>query len=104
MKYPLTESEIKHLPFTSKDSFATNSQEEQLLFAKFGSEAIYSRGVGYSWRFQDDNDIVNETHLKATFIDYSFVENLDIHKGTATFQGKGIKYDKRYDCWVYLNN
>jgi hypothetical protein len=103
-KYPLTEAETKHLPFTSKDSFATNSQGEQLLFAKFGTEAIYSRGVGYSWRFQDDNKIIDKSHLQATFIDFGHVENLNVFKGTATFQGKEIKYDKRYNHWVYLNN
>ena len=96
-KLPLTEAEIKHLPFTSKDSFATNSQGERLLFASFGTEAIYSRGVGRSWRFQDDNEIVDESHLQATFVDYGEVENLNVFLGTATFRNKEIKYDKKYD-------
>jgi hypothetical protein len=39
-----------------------------------------------------------------TFVNYALVNNLDIKQGTATFQGKEVKYDKRYDHWVYLNN
>jgi hypothetical protein len=62
-KYLLTEAKTKHLPFTSKDSFATTSQGERLLFAQFGTEPIYSRGVGHSWRFHDNNEIIDESHL-----------------------------------------
>jgi len=47
---------------------------------------------------------VEESHFKASFVDYRLVKNLDYHTGTAEFQGKEIKYDKRNYCWVYLNN
>jgi hypothetical protein len=46
-KYNLTEQETTHLPYTSKESFATNIRGKQILFAKFGNEANYSRGVGH---------------------------------------------------------
>jgi hypothetical protein len=38
------------------------------------------------------------------FVDYGLVDNLDPFTGTAEFQGKEIKYDKRTNHWVYLNN
>ena len=65
---------------------------------------IYSRGVGHSWKFKEDQEIVGEETFKAAFIDYKLVENLDHLIGTAEFQGKEIKYDKKGNHWVYLNN
>ena len=46
-KLELTEPETHYLTFTTKESFATNIRGEQILFAKFGNKAIYSRGVGH---------------------------------------------------------
>jgi hypothetical protein len=92
------------LAYTTKESFATNIKYEQILFARFGNEAIYSRGVGHTWKFEEDREIVGEAIFKATFVNYRLVDNLDYLTGTAKFQGKEIKYDKRNNCWVYLNN
>jgi hypothetical protein len=103
-KYDLTEQETCHLAYMTKESFATNIKGEQILFARFGDEAIYLRGVGHTWKFEEDREIINEVHFKATFIDYGLVDNLDYLRGTADFQGKEIKYDKRNNHWVYLNN
>jgi hypothetical protein len=104
MKLELTEPETHHLPYTTKESFAANIQGEQILFAKFGSEAIYSRGVGHTWKFKDGRETIEEAHFKASFVDYGLVNNLDYHTGTAEFWGKEIKYDKRNHYWTYLNN
>jgi len=103
-KYDLTAQELTHLPYTSKESFATNVRGDRILFAKFGSEAIYSRGVGHSWKYEDGRETVEETHFKASFVDYGLVSNLDYLTGTAEFRGKEIKYDKRNNRWLYLNN
>jgi hypothetical protein len=104
MKLKLTESETRHLTYTTKESFATNVRGERILFAKFGNEAIYSRGVGHSWKFEEDREIVREELFKASFVDYKLVDNLDHLTETAEFRGEEIKYDKRINCWVYLNN
>jgi len=104
MKLELTEPETCHLTFTTKESFATNIRGEQILFANFGSKAIYSRGVEHSWKFEEDQEIVREETFKAAFVDYKLVKNLDHLAGIAEFQGKEIKYDKKNNCWVYLNN
>jgi hypothetical protein len=40
-KYDLTETERTYLPYTTRDSFATNIRGDQILFARFGNEAIY---------------------------------------------------------------
>jgi len=103
-KFELTEPETRHLPYTSTESFATNIQGSQILFAKFGSEAIYSRGVGHMWKYEDGRETVEETHFKASFVDHEQVDKLDFHKGTAKFRGKEIKYDRKNYCWTYLNN
>jgi hypothetical protein len=71
---------------------------------KFGSEAIYSRGVGNNWKYKDGRETVDELHLRASFVDYTLVNNLDCFTGTAEFRGKEIKYDKRNHHWLYLNN
>jgi hypothetical protein len=103
-KLELTEPETHHLLYTTKESFAANIRGEWILFAKFGSEAIYSRGVGHTWKFEDGRETVEEVHFKASFVDYGLVNNLDYHTGTAEFQGKEIKYNKKNHCWTYLNN
>jgi len=94
-KFELTEPETRHLPYISTESFATNIQGSWILFAKFGSEAIYSWGVGHTWKYEDGRETVEEAHLKASFVDYELVDKLDYHKGTAEFQRKEIKYDKK---------
>jgi hypothetical protein len=47
---------------------------------------------------------VKESHFKASFVDYRLVDNLDYHTGTAKFQGKEVKYDRKNHRWTYLNN
>jgi hypothetical protein len=103
-KHDLTEQESHHLPYKTKEFFAANIQGERILFAKFRNEAIYSRGVGHTWKFEEDREIVEEKHFKATFVNYRLVDDLNYLAGTATFWGKEIKYDKRNNCWIYLNN
>ena len=95
MKYDLTEQEITHVPYTSQEFFAVNLKREQILFAKFRTKAIYSREVGYMWKYKDGRETVNKSHLKASFIDYRLVNNLNYPAGIAEFQEKEIKYDTR---------
>ena len=104
MKLELTEPETHHLLYTTKESFAANIQGEQILFTKFGSEAIYSRGVGHIWKYEDGRETVKESHFKASFVDYGLVDNLDYHTGTAKFRGKEVKYNRKNHCWTYCNS
>jgi hypothetical protein len=48
--------------------------------------------------------MVEESHFKASFVDYGLVDNLDYQTGTAKFWGKEIKYDRKNHHWTYLNN
>jgi len=84
-KYDLTEQEITHVPYTSQEFFATNIRGDRILFAKFGTEAIYSRGVGHSWKYKDGRETIDESHLRASFVDYALVDHLDCFTGTAEF-------------------
>jgi hypothetical protein len=56
---------------------------------------IYSRGVGHMWKYKDGRETVEESHFKASFVDYELVNNLDYHIGIAEFQGKEVKYDRK---------
>ena len=103
-KLEVTELETRHLPYTVTESFAANIQGSRILFAKFGSEAIYSWGAGHTWKYKDGRETVEESHFKASFVDYELVDNLDYHTGTAEFRGKEIKYDRKNHRWTYLNN
>jgi hypothetical protein len=104
MKHDLTEQELTHVPYTSQESFAIYNKGDRLLFTKFGNEAIYLRGVGHPWKYEDSREIVEESHLKASFVDYAQVDRLNCFTGTTEFQEKEIKYDKRNHRWLYLNN
>jgi hypothetical protein len=84
-KYDLTEREITYVPYTSQEFFATNVRGDRILFAKFGTEAIYSRGVEHNWKYEDGRETVDEAHLKASFVNYTLVNNLDCFSGTAEF-------------------
>ena len=97
-KLELTEPETRHLPYTTKESFAANIREDRILFVKFGSEAIYSRGVGHTWKYEDGRETVKESHFKASFVDYRLVDNLDYHTEIAKFRGKKVKYDRKNYC------
>ena len=85
IKLELTKPETHHLPYISTESFTANIQGSRILFAKFGSEAIYSQGVGHTWKYEDGRETVEETHFKASFVDHELVDKLDYHKGTAEF-------------------
>jgi hypothetical protein len=103
-KYKLNEQEVNHLPYMIKESFVTNIRGERILFAKFRSEAIYSKGVGHLWRYEDGRETVEESHFRASFVDYGLVNNLNYQTGTTEFRERKIKYDKENHCWLYLNN
>jgi hypothetical protein len=56
------------------------------------------------WKYEDGQETVDESHLKASFVDYALVNNLDCFTETAEFRGKEIKYDMRNHHWIYLNH
>jgi hypothetical protein len=85
MKYDLTEREITHVPYTSQEFFVTNVKGDRFLFAKFGTKAIYLRGVGHTWKYKDGRETIDKSHLRASFVDYALVDNLDCFTETAEF-------------------
>jgi hypothetical protein len=99
-----TESETCHLPYITTESFAANIKGDRILFARFGNKAIYLRGVGHKWKYEDDRETVEESHFKASFVEHELVDKLNYYTGTAEFRGKEIKYDKKNHRWTYLNN
>ena len=98
LKYPtrllLTDSETDHLHFLTTDSFAANVRGEQLIFALFGNEVLFSQGAGHTWRFEDDQAAVEEHHFETGYVNYQDVTDLDHRTGRARFRNRDIKYRK----------
>ena len=107
-RYPtkliLTQREKDHLSAIFDESFAANVEGQRILFARWGTDSLYSQGVGRSWRSLDDDSIFYPEIIRKGFPNEEFLERINIYKGTGTYQGKEIKWDKNHIQWSYLNN
>src|SRR5712691_3816253 len=107
-RYPtkliLTQAEKDHLSALFNESFAANVDGRRILFARWGTDSLYSQGVGQSWRSLDDDSIFYPEIIRKGFPNEEFLERIDIYKGTGTYQRKEIKWDKNRFQWSYLNN
>ncbi len=103
-KLRLTPEEINHLSVLFDKNFAANVDGHRVLFARWGLQSLYSQGVGCLWRSLDDNSILYPELIQAEFPNEKLLQTINLFKGTGTFQGKDIKWDKNRDQWSYLNN
>src|SRR5882672_1470488 len=103
-KLRLTEEELRHTSILFEEHFATNLDGKRLLFARWGTDSLYSQGVGHRWYSLDDNSVFSKEIIQRGFPNYDQIETLDPFTGTGTYQGKAIKWDKGRYCWLYLNN
>src|SRR5260221_13630628 len=107
-RYPtkliLTQAEEDHLCVLFEESFAANVDGHRVLFARWGTDSLYSQGVGRSWRSLDDDSIFYPEILRKGFPNEEHLQRIDIYRGTGTYQGKEIKWDKNRFQWSYLNN
>src|SRR5258707_15555075 len=107
-RYPtkliLTQPERNHLSILFDNSFAANVEGQRILFARWGTDSLYSQGVGRSWRSLDDDSIFYPEIIQKGFPNEEFLERINIYKGTGIYQGKEIKWDKNRFQWSYLNN
>src|SRR5260221_10668830 len=106
-RYPtkliLTQAEKDHLSAICDESFAANVDGRHILFARWGTDSLYSQGVGRSWRSLDDDSIFYPEIIRKGFPNEEFLERIDIYKGTGTYQRKEIKWDKNRFQWSYLS-
>src|SRR5260221_5870335 len=97
-RYPtkliLTQPEKDHLSVLFDESFAANVDGHRVLFAHWGTDSLYSQGVGRSWRSLDDNSIFYPEIIRKGFPNEEFLEKIDIYKGTGIYQGKEIRSEE----------
>src|SRR5260221_4165441 len=103
-KLSLTPEELDHLSVLFEDHFAANIDGHCILFARWGSDALYSQGQAHSWRSLDDNSPVYPEILRKAFPNEEHLQQINVYKGTGIYQGKEIKWDKNRVQWSYLNN
>src|SRR5712691_8762227 len=107
-RYPtkliLTQQEKDHLSAIFDESFAANVEGQRIIFARWGTDSLYSQGVGRSWRSLDDDSIFYPEIIRKGFPNEEFLERINIYRGTGIYQGKEIKWDKNRFQWSYLNN
>src|SRR5260221_2927949 len=103
-KLSLTSEELDHLSVLFEDHFAANVDGHRILFARWGTDSLYSQGRAHSWRSLDDNTPVYPEILQKAFPNEEHLQRIDVYKGTGTYQGKEIKWDKNHIQWSYLNN
>src|SRR6267378_2096819 len=101
-KLRLTEVELQHTSVLFKEHFATNVDGRCLLFARWGTDSLYSQGVGHCWYSLDNNSAFSAEIIRAGFPNHEHIETLDVFKGTGTYQEKAIKWDKGRYSWLYL--
>jgi len=100
----LTEKEQMYIPVYTTNAFAMDYKDTRCLFALFQEPAIWCEGVGTPWKFTADNTDLTTRKFQFLVSHLNEVENFDFIQGTATYNGKQIKWDTLYPKWKYLNN
>src|SRR5882672_10338672 len=91
-KLCLTKRELQHASVLFEEHFAANVDGKRLLFARWGTDSLYSQGVGHCWYSLDDNSAFSAEIIRAGFPNYKQIETLDPFAGTGIYQGKAIKW------------
>src|SRR5260221_10896918 len=103
-KLRLTTQEQGHLSVLFQESFVANVEGKCIIFARWNADSLYSQGVGRSWRSLDDDSIFYPEIIRTGFPNEKLLQTIDVYKGTGTYQGKEIQWDKNHFQWSYLNN
>src|SRR5712691_10695708 len=103
-KLHLTTEELNHISVLFKEHFAANVDGNRVLFARWGTDSLYSQGIGRSWRSLDDNNVLYPEIIRKGFPNEEHLQKVDVFRGTGTYQGKEVKWDKSRFQWSYLNN
>lgn len=99
-----TTREQDHCYASFTDWFVTLYQTERVIFALWDNRIFYSHGHGRSWRSNNDSKVIDPKEFIASFPHQDKLTNLDPHKGTALFDGKQLKWNKKGQHWTYNNN
>jgi len=100
----LTEEEQAYIPVYATDAFATDYRDTRCLFARFLTLGIWCKGVGTSWKFTSNNEVLVTSKFRFLILHLDEVSNFDFIQRTATYNNKQIKWNTLYSEWKYLNN
>ena len=89
----LTESEKDHLSIAFSDHFAATDQGQRFIFGLLTGDILWSAGPSHPWRNLEDNEIVSNELLTASFLDQEYINNLHPLRGTGQYQEKEVKYN-----------
>src|ERR1700742_2293167 len=100
----LTEKDLNHICATFNEWFITLYQTKRIIFAFWNEQIFFSYGFGRSWRNYSDNEVINPWKFLDTFTHLDHLTELNPHKGTALFDGKTVKWNRKGKYWAYNNN
>src|SRR6201999_1679802 len=72
--------------------------------AFWNEQIFFSYGFGRLWRYYSDNEVINPRKFLDTFTHLDHLTELNPHKGTALFDGKTVKWNRKGKYWAYNNN
>src|ERR1700741_2151546 len=98
------QEELNHVCVTFEDWFVTLYQTEQIIFTFWNKQIFFSYGPGRSWRYYSDNKVINPRKFLDTFTHLDCLTELNPYKGTALFDGKTVKWNRKGKYWTYNNN
>src|SRR6202008_1650210 len=99
-----TDDDLNHICVTFDEWFVTLYQTERIIFAFWNEQIFFSYGFGRSWRYYSDNEVINPRKFLDTFVHLDRLTELNPHKGTALFDGKAVKWNRKGKYWAYNNN
>src|SRR6266581_2357206 len=100
----LTSEEKGHLPIILTNHFVATDQGQCFLFGTNNKDIFWSAGPSHPWRDLEDNELISEERLTASFLNKEYIDNLYLLQGTGQYQGKEVKYNPEKNLWLYLNN
>src|ERR1700741_117124 len=99
-----TDDDLNHICATFDEWFVTLYQTERIIFAFWNEQIFFSYGFGRSWRYYSDNEVINPRKFLDPFTYLDRLTELNPHKGTALFNGKAVKWNRKGKYWAYNNN
>src|ERR1700742_2134915 len=99
-----TDDDLNHVCATFDEWFVTLYQTERIIFAFWNEQIFFSYGFGRSWRYYSDNEVINPREFLDPFTYLDRLTELNPHKGTALFDGKAVKWNRKGKYWAYNNN
>ena len=77
LQLELTEEEQAYIPIYTTDAFAADYTDTRCLFACFLTPGIWCKGVGTSWKFTSNNEVLVTSKFRFLVLHLNEVNNFD---------------------------